>query len=186
MRTMAAMLIPRPDPPLQDDVVALRPWTIDDAPAVAAACQDPEIPRWTMVPTPYLEDDAREFLAHVARKDLEDQLNMAMTRADDGTLIGSITLFIVKPAVAEFGYWAAPETRGRGYTPRALRLFAQWALDELKLPRLQLGTLPGNSSSERVAEKVGFRREGVLRSYLDQRGERRDVLMWSLLPGELR
>ena len=32
-----------------------------------------------------------------------------------------ITLFIAKPAVAEFGYWAAPETRGRGYTPRRAR-----------------------------------------------------------------
>ena len=74
---------------------------------------------------------------------------------------------------------------GRGYTPRALRVFSQWAFDQLKLPRLQLGTLPGNTSSERVAEKVGFSQEGVLRAYLDQRGERRDVLMWSLLPGEL-
>ena len=59
-------------------------------------------------------------------------------------------------------------------------------LEELGLARLQLGTLPGNTASERVAEKVGFRREGTLRSYLDQRGERRDVLMWYLLPGELR
>jgi RimJ/RimL family protein N-acetyltransferase len=152
--------------------------------AVVAACQDPEIPRWTMVPTPYSEDDAREFLDHVT-KGLEDQLNLAMTRVDDDSPIGSITIWLVKPGVAEFGYWTAREARGQGYTPRALRLFSRWALDELKLPRLQLGTIPGNRASERVAEKVGYSREGVLRSYLDQRGERRDVLMWSLLPGEL-
>lgn len=178
------MQIPLPDPPLRDDVVELRPWRLDDVVAVAEACQDPEIPRWTMVPTPYSEDDAREFLEHVT-KELEDQLNLAMIRVDDGSLIGSITIWIVKPGVAEFGYWAAREARGQGYTPRALRLLSRWALDELKLPRLQLGTFPGNTSSERVAEKVGFKREGILRSYLDQRGERRDVLMWSLLPGEL-
>ena len=179
------MLIPLPDPPLRDDVVALRPWTTDDVAAVAAACRDPEIPRWTMVPTGYTEDDARAFLQRVTQ-DLEDQRNMAITRADDDHAIGSMTIFLVKPAVAEFGYWLAREARGRGYTPRALRLFARWALDELQLSRLQLGTLPGNTSSERVAEKVGFSREGVLRAYLDQRGERRDVTMWSLLPGELR
>jgi RimJ/RimL family protein N-acetyltransferase len=178
------MQIPLPDPQLRDDVVELRPWRLDDASTVVAACQDPEIPRWTMVPTPYTEEDAREFLEHVT-KELEDQLNLAMTRVDDGSVIGSITIWIVKQGVAEFGYWTVQEARGQGYTPRALRLFSRWALDELKLPRLQLGTIPGNTASERVAEKVGYSREGVLRSYLDQRGERRDVLMWSLLPGEL-
>jgi RimJ/RimL family protein N-acetyltransferase len=117
---------------------------------------------------------------------VEDQLNLAMTRIEDGSLVGSISLWIVKPGVAEFGYWAAAEVRGRGFTPRALRLFARWAFEELKLPRLQLGSFPGNTASESVAEKVGFSREGVLRSYFDHRGERRDLLMWSLLPGELR
>jgi RimJ/RimL family protein N-acetyltransferase len=178
------MQIPLPEPQLRDEVVELRPWRLDDASTVVAACQDPEIARWTMVPTPYTEDDAREFLEHVTRE-LDDQLNLAMTRVDDGSVIGSITIWIVKHGVAEFGYWTVREARGQGYTPRALRLFSRWALDELKLPRLQLGTIPGNTASERVAEKVGFSREGVLRSYLDQRGERRDVLMWSLLPGEL-
>ena len=111
---------------------------------------------------------------------------MAIARVDDESAIGSISLFMIKPGVGEFGYWLARDARGRGYTPRALRLFARWAFEELELPRLQLGTLPGNTSSERVAEKVGFAREGVLRSYLEQRGERRDVTLWSLLPGELR
>jgi RimJ/RimL family protein N-acetyltransferase len=178
--------IPRPDPQLRDDRVALRPWSLADVPAVTRACQDPEIARWTVVPSPYSEANAREWLSSVTDPAIEDHLALAMVTSDSGELVGSMSLFIVKPAVGEFGYWAAPELRGRGYTTRALRLMARWALDELKLPRLQLGTLPGNSASERVAEKAGFSREGVLRSYLDQRGERRDVLMWSLLPGELR
>jgi RimJ/RimL family protein N-acetyltransferase len=55
----------------------------------------------------------------------------------------------------------------------------------MEIRRLQLGTIPGNSASERVAEKTGFAREGVLRSYADQRGDARDVTMWSLLPSEL-
>jgi RimJ/RimL family protein N-acetyltransferase len=139
-----------------------------------------------MVPVPYTEDDARDWLTSVTDPAIEDHLALAMVTSDRGDFVGSMSLFIVKQGVAEFGYWAAPEARGRGYTSRALRLLARWALDELKLPRLQLGTLPGNTASERVAEKAGFSREGVLRSYLDQRGERRDVLMWSLLPGELR
>lgn len=180
------MRIPAPDPPLRDDVVTLRAWSIGDAAAITGACQDPEIPRWTTVPTPYTEADARRWLEIVTNPTLEDQLNFAVTRSDDGSLIGSLSLWIVKPGIVEFGYWAAAESRGQGHIPRALRLLARWTFDELRVPRLQLGTFPGNQPSERVAEKVGFSPEGVLRSYMDQRRERRDVRMWSLLRGELR
>jgi RimJ/RimL family protein N-acetyltransferase len=180
------MRLPLPDPPLRDEAVVLRPWTLDDVPAVTQACQDPEIPRWTTVPTPYSEEDARMWLRSATDPELEDQLNFAMTKVDDGSLVGSMSLWVIRRGVGEFGYWAAPEARGHGYTPRALRLIAEWAFDELQLPRLQLGTFPGNRASERVAEKVGFSPEGVLRSYMEQRGVRRDVRMWSLLPGELR
>lgn len=180
------MRIPAPDPPLRDDVVTLRAWSMADAAAITGACQDPEIPRWTTVPTPYTEADARRWLEIVTNPTLEDQLNFAVTRSDDGSLIGSLSLWIVKPGIVEFGYWAAAESRGQGHIPRALRLLARWTFDELRVPRLQLGTFPGNQPSERVAEKVGFSPEGVLRSYMDQRRERRDVRMWSLLRGELR
>jgi RimJ/RimL family protein N-acetyltransferase len=180
------MRLPHPDPPLQDDAVKLREWTLDDVPAVTQACQDPEIPRWTTVPTPYREADARAYIEVITDPTLEDQVNLAVTRVTDGVVIGSISLMIVKPKVGEIGYWAAAEARGYGYTPRALRLLSKWAFGELKLPRLQLGTFPGNRASERVAEKVGYVPEGVLRSYMEQRGKRRDVRMWSLLPDDLR
>jgi hypothetical protein len=48
---------------LRADGFTLRPWEAGDAPAVTAACQDPEIARWLpFVPSPYTETDAREFL----------------------------------------------------------------------------------------------------------------------------
>jgi RimJ/RimL family protein N-acetyltransferase len=178
--------IPAPDPPLRDDVVTLRPWRMDDVAGITRACQDSEIPRWTTVPTPYTEADARGWLEIVTDPRIEDQLNFAVTRSDDDSLIGSLSLWIVKPGVVEFGYWAAPQARGQGHIPRAVRLLAKWTFEHLRVPRVQLGTFPGNRPSERVAEKLGFAPEGVLRSYMDQRGERRDVRMWSLLPGELR
>ena len=179
------MPLPMPDPPLQDDVVILRGWRLDDVAAVTRACQDPEIPRWTTVPQPYVEADAADWLGFVTDPALDGQLHLAVTGTRDGSLIGSMSMWLIRAGVAEFGYWTVAEARGHGHTPRALRLLARWALDELRLARLQLGTFPGNRASERVAEKVGFSSEGVLRSWIDQRGERRDVRMWSLLPGEL-
>jgi RimJ/RimL family protein N-acetyltransferase len=177
--------LPRPDRPLEDDVVALRQVSMEHAEAIAAACVDPEIPAWTSVPRDYTLDHAREWLARV--ETATESIHLGVFERESGRLAGVLSLWIVKPLVGEFGYWTAKELRGRGYMTRALQLLSRWALEEAGLARLQLGTLPGNRSSERVAEKVGYRREGVLRSYFDQRGEqRRDVTMWSLLPGELR
>jgi RimJ/RimL family protein N-acetyltransferase len=174
-----------PKPPLQDELIALRPWKLEDVPAVAAACQDPEVARWTTVPSPYTEDDARAWLEQAAGSWNGGTAPFALVDAQSGELAGAITLWVHGRAIGELGYWAVASFRGRGYVPRAVRLLCRWGFDELRLGRMQLGTLPGNTSSERVAQKCDFQREGVLRSWLDQRGERRDVTMWSLLPDEL-
>lgn len=88
---------------------------------------------------------------------------------------------------ARLGYWVAADARGRGICTRALRLLSRYALGELGLQRLELITDPDNTASQRVAEKVGFRREGVLRARLRHPdGRIRDSVLFSLLPGELR
>jgi RimJ/RimL family protein N-acetyltransferase len=84
------------------------------------------------------------------------------------------------------GYWVAAWARGRGVCTRALRLLVRYALDELELHRVELITDPDNVASQRVAEKVGFQREGVMRAHLRHAdGRIRDSVMFSLLPGEL-
>ncbi len=81
----------------------------------------------------------------------------------------------------------APETLAVAGSRRALRLLCRYGMDELALQRLELITDPENHASQRVAAKVGFQREGVLRSHLPHPdGRRRDSVMFSLLPGELR
>ena len=88
---------------------------------------------------------------------------------------------------ARLGYWVAADSRGQGICTRALRLLSRYALDELRMQRVELITDPDNVASQRVAEKVGFQREGVLRAHLlHPDGRVRDSVMFSLLPGELR
>ena len=74
--------------------------------------------------------------------------------------------------------------RGRGLATAALRLLSDWSFRTLPVARLQLTTHVANPASQRVAEKAGYTREAVLRSWADQRGERVDLIMYSLLPGE--
>jgi RimJ/RimL family protein N-acetyltransferase len=179
------MELRQPDPSLEDELVRLRAWEQSDIPAIVAACNDPETARWTTIPVPYGEEDARAWLQRCEIAWAEGAAPFAVVERASDEVAAAITLW-VHGRVGELGYWAAPEFRGRGYVPRAVNLVCAWAFGELELPRLQLSTFPGNGSSERVAEKCGFSREGLLRSWLEQRGERRDVLMWSRLPNDTR
>jgi RimJ/RimL family protein N-acetyltransferase len=84
------------------------------------------------------------------------------------------------------GYWLLEDVRGRGRATRAVRLMASWALSEMRLGRLRLHTDPENVASQRVAERAGFTREGVLRAYNVRRdGTRADAVVYSLLPQDL-
>ena len=186
------MRLAPPDPPLADEVVSLRPRRANDAPAVVAAIDgDPEIARWLdQVPQPYGPAQAREYLA-ACRRDWEEGAgaSFALLDAADERVLGSlgIRLADLPVGVAEAGYWVAREARGRGIATRALRLAARWILGHQGIERLQLRTDALNMPSQRVAEKAGFRREGVLRSvhYNPRLGRRIDFVMFSLLPGEL-
>jgi RimJ/RimL family protein N-acetyltransferase len=162
---------------LEDGEIALRPFTEADVPAITVACQDSEIPRWTQVPSPYTEQDALTFLKAAPEAS-------AIVDATTGELLGSIGWRWVDGNV-QLGYWVKREARGRGVATRALRLLSDWATAELGADRVQLLTEPENRASQRVAEKAGFRREALLRSYVDLKGTRRDVYMYALLREDL-
>jgi len=108
---------------------------------------------------------------------------MAIADHETGGLVGAIELRLGEEG--SIGYWVAPRVRGRGVATRALILLARWAVTEGGVERLVLTTHPENIASQRVAEKAGFVREGVLRSDLRFREGRRDSILYSLLPSDL-
>jgi RimJ/RimL family protein N-acetyltransferase len=166
--------------------LTLRPWRIEDAPAIEAACQDPEISYWIpFVPNPYTRDDAETYLRGCIESG-EEREPFAIVDSETGEVVGSIDMSVNTMRTGHVGYWVVAGARGGGVCTRALAALARWAFEELELQRLELITDPDNAASQRVAEKVGFRREGVLRSHLQHRdSRRRDSVMFSLLPGEL-
>ena len=168
---------------LHDDPILLRAWREDDAAAVYLACQDHEMQRWLPdLPRPYTDDDARAFVSGALGL---GRYQFAVCEHE--TVVGSIGLRLGKHETGHIGYWCALEARGRGITTRALRRVCRYALEELHLERLELITDSANVASQRVAMKVGFQREGIKRSHLRHPdGQRRDSVLFSLLPGELR
>jgi ribosomal-protein-alanine N-acetyltransferase len=175
-----------PDPPLSDGRVTLRGWRLSDVPQIVAMCSEPDVIRFTSVPVPYDADDARLWLdLHPARLAAGDGAAFAITEGGDELPVGSIGVRVMHDqGIAETGYHVVEARRGRGLATAALRLIARWTFAELPVARLQLTTHLDNPGSQRVAEKAGFTREGVLRAWADQRGERPDLVMWSLLPGD--
>jgi RimJ/RimL family protein N-acetyltransferase len=85
----------------------------------------------------------------------------------------------------QLGYLVAANARGRGVMPRAIRLASRWGFTKLGLERVEILVHPENEASQRAAEKAGFKREGVLRSYTRVKAERFDMWSFSALPGEL-
>jgi RimJ/RimL family protein N-acetyltransferase len=185
------MAIRPPTPLLSDGVVTLRTWgKKGDVEAIVAACNDPAIAEFLdLIPSPYTEEDAREYIAQ-SREGWTDgtQTNFAIMD-ESGDPVGSMGVRWLEPeqGVAEVGYWVAPAARGKGLCTRALRLVARWALREHGVERLQLRADEQNTASRRCAEKAGFTQEGVLRSsrYNPRLGRRVDFVMYSLLRDEL-
>lgn len=173
---------------LSDEVVRLRLMTDADVPAVIDAIGDPSIPRFTRVPEPYGEAEARQFRrANEAGLSAGTDLATLITDAADGTVLGAAGIYNLDPESGRCsaGYWVAAGVRGRGVATRAMRLLADYAFIELGAKRIELWIEPINVASLTVAERAGFTREGLLRSFMEIGGERRDMLMYSLLPGDL-
>ena len=168
----------------------LRPWREADVPAIVLAFSDPVMQRFSWRTTPYTEADARGYVAEQEEARLRgDELNFALAGPHDhDVVLGAVSLYEVRldRGCAAVGYWLAPEARGRGAATEAVRLLARWAFAGLGLARLELTCGPGNEASRHVAERCGFSREGLLRSHVPFQGARRDSVIYSLLPGELR
>jgi RimJ/RimL family protein N-acetyltransferase len=174
---------------VSDGVIRLRLKAESDIPAIVAACQDPEIPRWTQVPDDYTEAEAREWFELQDRRRADgSELHLIIADAEGSRLLGSIGLTAIDwdDRRGSIGYWVAPESRGEGIATRAVTLLAQWSFDELGLGRVEIKAEPANVASHRVAERAGFTREGLLRSHALIKDRRRDMVVFSLLPGELK
>ncbi|MFG2111203.1 GNAT family N-acetyltransferase [Streptomyces sp. NPDC048718] len=143
----------------------LRPWSAEDAPALAGCGQDTELRRRTTIAVDDEADAARWIHDQERGRQSGERFAFAVLEvevgAGDGKLVGNAALKRAAPgsASAEVGYWTAAGARGRGVARRALASVTDWAFaafggDGLK--RLELLHQVDNTGSCRVAEKAGY------------------------------
>ncbi|MFC4500315.1 MULTISPECIES: GNAT family N-acetyltransferase [Streptomyces] len=166
--------------------LVLRPVGPQDADAVYTAVQDPDIQRWTTIPSPYLPEHARSFTEQLAPEGWADGSMFTFgVFLPDGPLTGMLSLTLRSLGTAEIGFWTAKEHRGHGYTTEAALTAARWAFTHLAIDRVEWRAEVGNTPSLAVAEHAGFTLEGTLRAAINNKGVRRDCWVASLLPSDL-
>lgn len=174
-------------PTLQGDGVRLRPFRDDDVEMVMAASLDPLIPLIGTLAADAGLEAARAWIERQRGRSRDgDGWSFAVADLDTDRAMGQIGLFTrtVGPGRASIGYWLESAHRRRGVITASLRVLSDWALDELRLDRLELYVEPWNEGSWRAAERAGFRREGLLRAWQTVGDTRRDMYMYSRLPGD--
>jgi ribosomal-protein-alanine N-acetyltransferase len=115
-----------------------------------------------------------------------DEGRMLIT-SKEGRMLGGIGFFPASKYQAgyELGYAIfRPEDRGKGVMTAALGIFSAYLFEIKPVPRLQVVTATGNVASRRIAEKCGYKHEGVLRQYYYMRGRYHDCDILSLLRDE--
>ena len=169
-------------PTLTGSRVVLRPWLASDVEDVFLACQDPDIQRWTTVPSPYTREHADEFVRTTAADVWAGGGALfAVIDAVTTDLVASMGAHRVHNGVAEVGYWTRAQSRRRGLTADALRTLTRWLFAECDVARAELVIEPANAASVALAESLGFVREGLLRQRFLLRGERVDGCIFGLL-----
>lgn len=175
-----------PDPPLTDGEVRLRPWTVGDVGCVRQAGADPAIRVGTTVPAVSDPQAALDFIERQReRLDRTEGVSLAVADACSDEAVGAAVLMLRPQAgVMGIGYWIVPRARGRGLAARAVGLLSDWALAERRAARVEAWVEPDNVASQRVLTAGGFRREGILRSFLAFGDRRSDAVVFARTAGD--
>lgn len=165
--------------------IKLRLFRSDDAADVAESCQDPDIPRYTFMPDAMTEDQARAWIGRRLELRSSGLHSFAITTPPDDRCVGQVGVYVESShRRAETFYWLDRRLRGRGLTVEALDVATRWAFAQHPVVRAHLITHLDNHASQRVAERCGYQREGVLRAWEPIKDAQPDVVMWSRLASD--
>jgi RimJ/RimL family protein N-acetyltransferase len=164
----------------------VRPIAIDDAPAWAAYICLAEVKRHTSITAETVED---------VRHDIQKTLAGARAAPDrfvvesleQGQLVGTVGFHTISElhGTAEISYDVIPSHWGKGIASAACRAATQWGFEVRRWHRIQGTTVLANLASQRVLERCGFHREGLLRNFRMVQGQPTNYWLYSAIPGDL-
>lgn len=169
--------------PLTDGVVVVRLPRDNDAAAVVEHSQhlDLQATYWLPVPVPCSPEDAQDRIREF-KAGFSGHFGFTLvisTPTNDDAFLGIIMLGLHSAEIGEVSYGVAPDYRNQGLATRALKLMTGWACSNLALMRIALRIGVPNLASQRVAEKAGFVREGIVRTRVPSTGKEYDDVVYA-------
>ncbi|HUW88754.1 MAG TPA: GNAT family protein [Candidatus Paceibacterota bacterium] len=173
-------------PTLPYGLITLRPTQEKDIVSIYEACQDPVIPRFTTVPSPYTMTHATSFIREQAPTHFlqKKELLFAITQglAEDEQFCGVISFHTIslQNHTAELGYWIAAPSRGQGIGTTAAKLISEYGFSTIGFRRIEALVNTDNIGSQALLISAGYKREGVMRKKVTREdGTQIDMALFS-------
>ena len=172
---------------LSGDKVKLRAYKKEDVPLACEYINDPEVSLMLspLIPFPYkLEDEYKWYDSLGMGRD--GKYNFAVERVSDGLYIGGCGINDVdwKNSVATVGIFICAKECGKGYGTQAMGLLIDFIFSQMNIHKIKLNVFSFNHRAIKSYEKLGFKKEGVLRQEIFRNGEYFDEIVMGLLKDE--
>jgi len=147
---------------LTGEGITLREWRSEDLDDLITLLDEPDIARWTPMPSPFDVDAGIAYLKRAYQGRVSGRRIQLAITVDGGQPLGEVLLFGLDAGLneAELGYLVGAPHRRRGLASAALTLLSTFGRHELELRRLLLRIDPGNTASTSVARRCGYRLTG--------------------------
>ena len=165
----------------------LRPARLDDAAAWAGYACLPEVKEHTSS-TAMSVDDIKAEIQRTLAGEPNTPIRFVVLAQGSGIIVATVGFHTISAAfgTAEITYDVAPEHWGKGIAQAACRAATLWGFEIKGWHRIQATTVLPNVRSQRVLERVGYKREGRVRNLRLVRGVPTDYWLYSAIPGELK
>ncbi|MFS0864650.1 GNAT family N-acetyltransferase [Fredinandcohnia sp. 179-A 10B2 NHS] len=171
-------------PILETERLILREITKEDAGNIFACFSNPDVTKY-YGQDPFTSISQAEQLVSLFEKNYQEKrgIRWGIELRGNSGIIGTIgfNLLSLQHRRSELGYELHPSFWGNGYATEAIHKVVQYGFSNLGLNRIGAVVYIENSNSNHVLEKIGFQKEGILRSYMMQGGASHDVNVYSLL-----
>lgn len=170
----------------------LRDANVKDAKDIAENANDYDVWYFTdSIPHPYSLKDAKSFIEKCERDRKEKprkNYSFGIEIKSEKKIVGKISLFRINKEHkrAGIGYWIGKKYRKQGIVSEAEKAVLDFAFNKLKLNKINGDAMTENVGSNKLFEKFGFRKVGILKEELIKKGKKKDVYHWELLKGDYK
>ncbi|WP_078380652.1 GNAT family N-acetyltransferase [Sutcliffiella halmapala] len=164
--------------------LVLRLFQTTDAAAVAKLCNNYNLYKNTLyLAYPYSLNDALSWMEHHYDNFIADKnYELAITDKESGELFGAIVLSNNKHFNhGEIAYWIGESYWGKGYATEAAEAIIQFAFEEKKLHKVFARYFPTNPASGKVMEKLGMKKEGILKEHVIKDRKYLDLVLYGII-----